>query len=87
MFVIWVSRGFHESLSRDVAEELLKGCSPGLYIIRKSLHFPGDYTLSISVENAIEHYRIKYNNQTDKKPFTIDDETYFNNFSELVKVR
>lgn len=77
--------GFHESLSRDVAEELLKGCSPGLYIIRKSLHFPGDYTLSISVENAIEHYRIKYNNQTDKKPFTIDDETYFNNFSELVK--
>ena len=56
----------------------------GLFLVRESTHFPGDYTLSICSDVAIEHYRIQKNERT--RQLTIDDESYFDNLAELIAV-
>lgn len=66
----------------------------GLFLIRKNHHFKGDYALSVvyhksspdaSEEFAVEHYRIKVIEGASKK-LTIDDEEFFDNLGDLVKV-
>lgn len=55
----------------------------GLFLLRPSIRHPGDYTLSVSYNSGVEHYRIKYKGNR----FTIDDEIFFSNLEELVKVK
>lgn len=66
----------------------------GLFLVRNNQHFEGDYTLSLvydpldvvgSHKLAIEHYRIKKSKEPPIK-LTIDDEEYFDNLADLVKV-
>lgn len=75
-------RWFHGKISRDKAEELLDPRVDGLFLVRESIHYPGDYTLSVCKQNIVEHYRIIFK---DNK-LTIDEESYFNNLNELVEV-
>lgn len=38
---------FHGKISRELAESLLATREDGLYLVRESANFPGDYTLCV----------------------------------------
>lgn len=69
-------------ISRDTAEQLLQPRSDGLFLVRESTNFPGDYTLCVCWQSKVEHYRVKYHD----RQLTIDDEEFFENLNELVEV-
>ena len=73
---------FHGKISRDTAETLMHARTDGLFLVRKSTNFPGDYTLSVCSEGRVEHYRILH--QDDH--ITIDEEEYFPNLTRLIEV-
>ncbi len=50
--------------------------------MRESTNYPGDYTLCVSCDGKVEHYRIIYHNGK----LTIDEEEYFENLMQLVEV-
>lgn len=72
---------FHGKISRDQAETLLHPKEDGLFLVRESTNFPGDYTLCVCFENKVEHYRVKYKESN----LTIDDEEFFENLAQLVE--
>lgn len=76
------SRWFHGKITRDQAERLLYPPETGLFLVRESTNFPGDYTLCVSCDGKVEHYRIIYHNGK----LTIDEEEYFENLMQLVEV-
>lgn len=76
-------RWFHGKITRDEAEALLQPREDGLFLVRESTNFPGDYTLCVCYKNKVEHYRVIYK----ENKLTIDEEEYFENLSKLVKVR
>ncbi|XP_061173254.1 tyrosine-protein kinase CSK-like isoform X2 [Saccostrea echinata] len=50
---------YHGKISREEAEALLNNFrEEGDFLIRDSVHFHGDYTLSIYFEGLVDHYRI-----------------------------
>lgn len=71
---------FHGKIPRELAEELLQPRSDGLYLIRESSNFPGDYTLCVCFQNAVDHYRI----QTIEGRLTIDEEEFFASLDDLI---
>ncbi|KAH8318703.1 hypothetical protein KR074_002195 [Drosophila pseudoananassae] len=71
---------FHGSITRDEAEHLLQPREDGLFLVRESTNFPGDYTLCVCFQAKVEHYRVKYL----ENKLTIDDEEYFENLGQLV---
>ncbi|XP_002017093.2 uncharacterized protein LOC6591741 [Drosophila persimilis] len=71
---------FHGSITRDEAEHLLQPREDGLFLVRESTNFPGDYTLCVCFQSKVEHYRVKYL----ENKLTIDDEEYFENLGQLV---
>lgn len=71
---------FHGKISRELAEELLQPRSDGLYMIRESTNYPGDYTLCVCYKNNVDHYRI----QTINGRLTIDEEEFFDNLDALL---
>lgn len=75
-------RWFHGSITRDEAEHLLQPREDGLFLVRESTNFPGDYTLCVCFQSKVEHYRVKYL----ENKLTIDDEEYFENLGQLVAV-
>lgn len=72
---------FHGKISREDAEILLNPREDGLFLVRESTNFPGDYTLCVCYKSKVEHYRVIYK---DNK-LTIDEEEYFENLSQLVE--
>ena len=78
----YFSRWFHGKIGRVEAENLLKPKEDGLFLVRESTNFPGDYTLCVCFGQKVEHYHIIYKN--DK--LTIDEEEHFDNLIELVEV-
>ncbi|XP_034443468.1 tyrosine-protein kinase CSK-like isoform X1 [Hippoglossus hippoglossus] len=72
---------FHGKITRNQAEELLVPPETGLYLVRESTNFPGDYTLCVSCDGKVEHYRIIYHNGK----LSIDEEEYFENLMQLVE--
>ncbi|CAG9855443.1 unnamed protein product [Phyllotreta striolata] len=72
---------YHGKISRDEAENLLRPRSDGLFLIRESTNFPGDYTLCVCFQSKVEHYRVKSNSGR----LTIDDEEFFDNLEELIE--
>lgn len=74
---------FHGKITRETAEELLNqhGKKDGLYMIRESTNFPGDYTLCVCFEDTIDHYRI----QTIDGKLTIDEEEFFEDLERLIQ--
>lgn len=78
LFCSW----FHGKITRDQAEELLNPREDGLYLVRESTNFPGDYTLCVCFHNKVEHYRVIYKDNH----LTIDEEEFFENLTQLVEV-
>lgn len=73
---------FHGKITREESEQMLTPMQNGLFLVRESTHYPGDYTLSICSNVAIEHYRIQ--KCAIRKQVTIDEESYFDNLAELI---
>ncbi|XP_045156725.1 tyrosine-protein kinase CSK-like isoform X1 [Mercenaria mercenaria] len=48
----------HGPISRQEAEDLLQGGEDGVFLIRDSVHFHGDFTLSVCCDSRVDHYRI-----------------------------
>jgi len=61
---------FHGKIDRDLAESLLMPREDGLYLVRESTNFPGDYTLCVAYQADVDHYRI----QGVRGKITIDEE-------------
>lgn len=80
--VILCFRWFHGKLDRKKAESLLKPGTNGLFLVRASVHFPGDYTLSVFFQNKVEHYHISLKN----RKYTIDNEEFYDNLTVIVEV-
>ncbi|RXN15495.1 tyrosine- kinase CSK-like protein [Labeo rohita] len=78
VFVRW----FHGKITRDQAERLLYPPETGLFLVRESTNYPGDYTLCVSCDGKVEHYRIIYHGGK----LSIDEEEYFDNLMQLVEV-
>jgi c-src tyrosine kinase len=72
---------FHGKISRDKAEDLLRPREDGLFLVRESTNFPGDYTLCVCWQGRVEHYRVIYKDNQ----LTIDEEEYFENLAQLVE--
>lgn len=72
---------FHGKITREEAEALLMPREDGLFLIRESTNFPGDYALCVCFNGRVEHYRVIFN---DNK-FTIDEEEYFSTLVSLVE--
>ncbi|XP_031780509.1 tyrosine-protein kinase CSK isoform X2 [Nasonia vitripennis] len=72
---------FHGKISRETAERLLRPREDGLFLVRESTNFPGDYTLCVCYQGKVQHYRVKYKNNQ----LTIDDEEFFENLALLVE--
>lgn len=79
----WPCRWFHGKITREQAERLLYPPETGLFLVRESTNYPGDYTLCVSCEGKVEHYRIIYSSSK----LSIDEEVYFENLMQLVEVR
>eukprot|EP00729_Bicosta_minor_P009393 gene9393-16080_t len=71
---------FHGKIARGTAEDLLKPYVDGTYLIRESTNYPGDYTLCVCFESAVENYRI----QTIDGRITIDEEEFFKDLGKLI---
>uniref|UniRef100_A0A9J7Z8K2 Tyrosine-protein kinase n=2 Tax=Cyprinus carpio TaxID=7962 RepID=A0A9J7Z8K2_CYPCA len=74
---------FHGKITREQAERLLYPPETGLFLVRESTNYPGDYTLCVSCDGKVEHYRIIYHNGK----LSIDEEEYFENLMQLMEVR
>ncbi|XP_012946794.1 tyrosine-protein kinase CSK isoform X2 [Aplysia californica] len=72
---------FHGKISRGEAEQLLQPRQDGLFLVRESNNYPGDYTLCVCHEAKVEHYHILIQNNR----LTIDEEVYFKSLDELVQ--
>lgn len=72
---------FHGKITRTQAEDLLQPRRDGLFLLRESTNYPGDYTMCVCFENRVEHYRIIFK----ENKVTIDEEEYFENLTKLVE--
>lgn len=72
---------FHGKIKREDSEDLLRPREDGLFLVRESVNYPGDFTLSVCHKQKVEHYRIIYKNNK----MTIDEESYFENLAQLVE--
>ena len=79
-----ICRWFHGKITRDEAETLLNPRKNGLFLVRESTHYPGDYTLCVCIQGKVEHYRIIY--EKNQRRLTIDEEVFFQTLPELVRV-
>ncbi|XP_042091174.1 tyrosine-protein kinase CSK isoform X2 [Ovis aries] len=79
---LWLSPSwFHGKITREQAERLLCPPETGLFLVRESTNYPGDYTLCVSCDGKVEHYRIMYH----ASKLSIDEEVYFENLMQLVE--
>lgn len=46
---------FHGKITRDEAENLLSPFEDGLFLVRESTNFPGDYTLCVCFEGKVRN--------------------------------
>jgi hypothetical protein len=89
---------FHSKIDREQTERcqycrqvlilliifrILRGRSNGTFLIRNSTNFPDGYTLCVSFNGKVEHYRIYL---TNNNQFTCDHEEFFDNLIQLVSV-
>ena len=77
-----IVRWLYGKISREQAEELLHPRDDGLYLVRESTSYPGDYTLCVCYEGQVEHYRVICKDSQ----LTIDSEEYFTNLKQLIEV-
>ena len=47
LLLLFIGRWFHGKLSREAAEDLLWPRMDGLFLVRESVNYKGDYSLSV----------------------------------------
>jgi len=73
---------FFGKITREKAEELLQPRENGLFLVRESTNYPGDYTLCVvSPQEKVEHYRVI----SRKNQLTVDEDSFFSTLIQLVK--
>ncbi|KAG0414262.1 hypothetical protein HPB47_008609, partial [Ixodes persulcatus] len=72
---------FHGKITREQAESLLSPREDGLFLVRESTNYPGDYTLCVCFRGKVEHYRVIYR----ENKLTIDEEEYFEGLPQLIE--
>ncbi|CAG5127528.1 unnamed protein product [Candidula unifasciata] len=72
---------YHGKISRQEAEKLLYPREDGLFLVRDSNNYVGDYTLCVCFGDKVEHYHIKY----EDNKLSVDNEEFFRNLEELVQ--
>ncbi|XP_070542818.1 tyrosine-protein kinase CSK-like [Ptychodera flava] len=72
---------FHGNITREQAEKLLSPKKDGLFLVRESTNYKGDYTLCVCYQGRVEHYRIIYK----RNKMTIDEEEFFETLTQLVE--
>ncbi|KAI6182929.1 Tyrosine-protein kinase [Aphelenchoides bicaudatus] len=72
---------FHGKINREETERLLRGRSNGTFLIRNSTNFPEGFTLCVSFNGKVEHYRIYL---TNNNQYTCDHDEFFDNLIQLV---
>jgi len=82
-FSVFLCSWFHGKITRQQAEELLSSSfEDGVFLVRESVTYPGDYTLCVACQQTVEHYRIIY----QRNRLTIDEDTFFENLAHLIQV-
>lgn len=72
---------YHGLITRTQAEELLIKGETGLFLVRESTNYRGDYTLCVVADGKVEHYHVLRKNEK----LTIDEDDFFDNLIEMVK--
>ncbi|KJE91304.1 hypothetical protein CAOG_02460 [Capsaspora owczarzaki ATCC 30864] len=77
-------RWFHGKITREETEKLFEqhGSKDGLFLLRESVNYPGDYTLCVCFERGVQHYRVEKVAEGGK--LTVDQESYFDDMIHLV---
>ena len=76
-------RSVIHSMHSRVVYRLLRGRSNGTFLIRNSTNFPDGYTLCVSFNSKVEHYRIYL---TSNNQYSCDHDEFFDNLIQLVSV-
>ncbi|XP_078448712.1 tyrosine-protein kinase CSK isoform X3 [Lampetra planeri] len=71
---------FHGKISREEAEQLLMPRSDGLFLVRESTNYPGDYTLCVSCGSRVEHYHVACHHGQ----FSVDPGVDFESLPKLI---
>ncbi|XP_075923769.1 tyrosine-protein kinase CSK-like isoform X2 [Petromyzon marinus] len=71
---------FHGKISREEAEQLLMPRSDGLFLVRESTNYPGDYTLCVSCGSRVEHYHVA----CPQGQFSVDPGVNFDSLPKLI---
>lgn len=73
---------FYGKMTREQAESLLLGQPDGIFLLRESHNYPGNYTLSVAYQGKVEHYLIHNKNGC----FELEDGTSYPTITELLQV-
>ncbi|XP_022809761.1 tyrosine-protein kinase CSK-like isoform X2 [Stylophora pistillata] len=77
---------FHGDISRIETKRLLNPCEDGLFLIRNSFTYKGEYAISVCYAdndaNNVKHYRVRV---TDCGKLRVDDDVFYGSLSELVE--
>lgn len=75
---------FHGKIPREEAEALLAagGMKDGMFLLRESTNYPGDYTLCVAVDKTVQHYRVE---RLESGLMTVDNESFFDSLTQLVE--
>ena len=73
-------------MNRNQSEALLQDHDDGVFLVRDSVYFKGELTLSFVLNrDKFEHYIIHKSKLKNK--YTIDKNKWFNSVNDLIKVR
>ncbi|XP_022793007.1 uncharacterized protein LOC111332016 [Stylophora pistillata] len=73
---------FHGKISCDQAEQIMSSAIGGQFLIKESLHYPGDYVIFVRIDGKTRHWRVSWSKTMQ---FTIDDQEYFDSITSMVK--
>ncbi|KAL3308144.1 Tyrosine-protein kinase abl2 [Cichlidogyrus casuarinus] len=73
---------FHNAISRDTAEQLLKSGITGSYLVRCSESKPGELSVTVRNNGRVYHYRIS---QDSTNKYYITDARRFQSISQLIE--
>ena len=76
---------FLGDLSRSDAEQYLKECDNGVFLVRESINRPGEYALSVRNNSNTVHYKISCHYRDGMKMYYLNENHKVNNLYALVE--
>ncbi|XP_069505517.1 megakaryocyte-associated tyrosine-protein kinase [Ambystoma mexicanum] len=72
---------FHGKISGREAVQQLQPSEDGLFLVRESIRYPGDYVLCVSFNQDVIHYRVIYKDRM----LSIEDSFFFHNLMDMIE--